>query len=312
MPLQATSGAASYDAFGGGVPVVPNYIESCFSTYLYDGTGVAQTITNGIDVSTKGGLVWIKARNVAGEPHALVDSARGATKALRTSGTDAEVDDAGRVSAFTTSGFTVGTDGETNGTSKTYASWTFRKQPKFFDVVTYTGNGVDDRQIAHSLGSKPGCVIIKRRDTTGDWVVSHNYDFGNVLFLNTTAAAIANPASNGYFGYPADPLESTYFTLGTNAATNANGGTYVAYLFAHDAGGFGLTGTDNVISCGSVVNTGNPQVTLGYEPQWVLFKSSTSTSSCLLKRFYTRISCSERHSRLYWVYRKGYDSKHWL
>ena len=60
MPLQATSGAASYDAFGGGVPVVPNYIEEVFSTYLYDGTGVSKTITNGIDVSTKGGLVWIK------------------------------------------------------------------------------------------------------------------------------------------------------------------------------------------------------------------------------------------------------------
>jgi len=47
MPLQATSGAASYDAFGGGVPVVPAYIEEVFSTYLYDGNDTARSIVNG-------------------------------------------------------------------------------------------------------------------------------------------------------------------------------------------------------------------------------------------------------------------------
>ena len=57
MPLQATSGAASYDGFGGGVAVVPTYIEDVFSTYLYTGTGAALTITNSIDLSTNGGLV---------------------------------------------------------------------------------------------------------------------------------------------------------------------------------------------------------------------------------------------------------------
>ena len=63
MPLQATSGAASYDAFGGGVAVVPTYIEDVFSTYLYTGNGSTQTITNGIDLAGEGGLVWIKKRD---------------------------------------------------------------------------------------------------------------------------------------------------------------------------------------------------------------------------------------------------------
>jgi hypothetical protein len=51
--------------------------------------------------------------------------------------------------------------------------------------------------------------------------------------------------------------------------------TYVAYLFAHDAGGFGLTGTDNVISCGSYTGNGSitgPVINLGYEPQWLMIK----------------------------------------
>jgi hypothetical protein len=38
------------------------YVEDVFSTYLYTGTGAAQTITNGIDLDGEGGLVWIKKR----------------------------------------------------------------------------------------------------------------------------------------------------------------------------------------------------------------------------------------------------------
>jgi hypothetical protein len=271
----------------------PNYIEDVFSTYLYTGTGAAQTITNGIDLSTKGGLVWLKERNNA-RSHFLQDSARTITSYLSSDNTDA-ASSGTAVTALNTTGFTLGTQSGSNGSGNTYASWTFRKQPKFFDVVTYTGNGIDDTQIAHSLGSTPGCVMIKRTDTTGAWAVSHNYDFGNVLFLNTTAAAIANPASNGYFGYPANPLQSTYFTLGTNAATNASGGTYIAYIFAHDSGGFGLAGTDNVISCGSFTAdaSGNASVSLGYEPQWVLFKATTSTQQWFIldnmRGFYTSV-----------------------
>jgi hypothetical protein len=274
MPLQATSGAASYDAFGGGAAAVPTFIEDVFSTYLYTGTGVAQTITNGIDVSTKGGLVWIKARNVAGEPHVLVDSARGATRALRTSGTDAEVNDANRVSAFTTSGFSIGTDGELNGTGNTHASWTFRKQPKYFDVVTWTGSGAN-RTIAHNLGSVPGSIIVKRTDTTANWAVYHR-SLANTqyLVLNLTNA----PATGATWWNSTTPTSSV-FSVGTDASVNASGGTYVAYIFAHNAGGFGELGTDNVISCGSFTSDGSGgcDVNLGYEPQWVLYKNITTT-----------------------------------
>ena len=35
-----------------------SYIEDVFSTWLYTGNGSTQTITNGIDLATKGGLVW--------------------------------------------------------------------------------------------------------------------------------------------------------------------------------------------------------------------------------------------------------------
>jgi hypothetical protein len=273
MPLQATSGAASYDAFGGGVPFVPTYIEDVMSVWLYTGNGSTQTITNGIDLAGKGGLVWLKKRNAAAT-HRLVDTVKGVNSVLFTDSNDG-AQGAGftGVSAFTASGFDLNSNSNTNGASDTFASWTFREQAKFFDVVTWTGNGAN-RTIAHNLGSVPGCIIVKRTDATADWQVYHR-SLANTqyLVLNSTAAA-----ATGATRWNSTTPTSTVFSLGTDATVNASGGTYVAYVYAHNAGGFGLTGTDNVISCGSFTvssGTGSTDVNLGYEPQWLLAKPST-------------------------------------
>jgi len=279
MPLQATSGAASYDAFGGGVAVVPNYIEDVFSTWLYTGTTGTQTITNGIDLSTKGGMVWIKVRNTAGYDNCLFDTTRGVNKLLRSNLTNAQTSVTNTLTSFNTTGFTLGSDnsgwGVNGSTSITYASWTYRKQPKFFDVVTYTGTG-SNTTIAHNINGTVGCIIVKRTDTTGDWQVYHRSltSAAYSVQLNTTNAQASTPTI-----WNSTAPTSTVFSVGTDASVNASGGTYVAYLFAHNAGGFGLTGTDNVISCGSFTTdgSGNATVSLGYEPQCVLFKKTSAT-----------------------------------
>jgi hypothetical protein len=281
MPLQNTSGNVSADAFGGGVPVAVNYIEDVFSTYLYTGNGGGsatgffgtQTITNSIDLSTKGGLVWLKARSSA-EPHALFDTARGVNKILRSDFTFAQNTAANTVTAFNTTGFNLGSDSDgwgTNTNAVTYASWTFRKQPKFFDVVTYTGNATA-RTIAHNLGSVPACIIVKCTSNADNWYVYHtSLGATQNVRLNQTNAA----ATNNFFWDSTAPT-STVFSVGASGNTNQNGDTYVAYLFAHNAGGFGLTGTDNVISCGTFTPNASEQATinLGYEPQWVLYKQA--------------------------------------
>jgi len=277
MPLQSTSGAATYDAFGGGA-AVPNYIEDVFSTWLYAGNNSTQTITNGIDLSTKGGLVWLKSRSSALD-NVLFDTARGTSFELRSNATNGNITQTNGVTAFNTTGFNLGNYFAVNGSSTTYASWTFREQPKFFDVVTWTGNDVA-RTIAHNLGSVPGCIMVKRLDTAADWRVYHRANTAspqnNYLVLNTTAATVdpgITPPWND-----TQPT-ATVFSIGTESNVNASGGTYVAYLFAHDAGGFGLTGTDNVISCGSYTGTaGVTTVNVGFEPQWLLIKRTNGTA----------------------------------
>jgi hypothetical protein len=282
MPLQSTSGAASYDAFGGGVAVAPNYIEDVFSTYLYTGNGSTQTITNGIDLDGEGGLVWIKSRSAGGYNNTLYDTVRGATNRLVSNDADVQNTSATSLTSFSSTGFSLGSFILSNESAQTYVSWTFRKQPKFFDIVTYTGNG-SNRTIAHDLGSVPGCVIVKRTDTSGDWKMYH---------LGLTSAAYALNLNNN--GSP-EALEttvwnstaptSTVFSVGTATSVNASGGTYVAYIFAHNAGGFGLSGLDNVISCGTYNGTGGSTATtvnLGFEPQFVFISNRTYGTANLI------------------------------
>jgi hypothetical protein len=279
MPLQATSGAASYDAFGGGVAAVPQYIEDVFGTFLYTGNGSTQTITNGIDLSGKGGLIWLKGRSVASQ-NRLTDTVKGASSILVTNSTAAAVTTSNDIASFNANGFSL-TDPSISGTGNnsgtTYASWTFRKQPKFFDIQTWTGNSTAGRTVAHNLGSVPGTIIIKRIDgSASNWCVYHrSLANTNAVLLNTTGASASEPN----FWNSTTPTASE-FTLGTSANVNYSGLTYVAYIFAHDAGGFGLTGTDNVISCGSWTATGGgvaDVINLGFEPQLILWKRANST-----------------------------------
>jgi hypothetical protein len=273
-----------------------NWIEDCFSCYLYTGTGATQTITNGIDLSTKGGLVWTKKRSAAYD-HFLFDTLRGVNVALKTNTTAGNDSGSNMLTAFNSSGFDLGSSANVNQNAATYASWTFRKQAKFFDVVTYTGNGNTERSISHALGSAPGFIIIKNTSGASNWSVYHRSLSPNYLLLNSTARnAVANisPVDGATYSGWIRTADATTFSvttedpntgLGTTGQnTNQNGATYVAYLFAHNAGGFGAAGTDNVISCGSFTSdaSGNATVNLGYEPQWVIIKRTDTTSNWTL------------------------------
>ena len=250
------------------------FIENLFQTWLYTGNDATQTINNGIDLAGKGGLVWIKARNDT-QSNLLFDTNRGTNSFLQSNSTSGANTGNDFINSFNLNGFTVGINA--NFIPNIFASWTFRKAAKFFDVVTYTGNGATPRNISHNLGSTPGMIIIKRTSTSGSswWTWHRSISTGdlsgnNLLNLNNT-----NAQTN--IGTVIGTANSTTFQIGDDSSVNLNGGTYVAYLFAHNAGGFGTTGTDNVISCGSF--TGDSTVTLGYEPQYLMFKRTDSTGN---------------------------------
>ena len=231
----AAAGAAKGD---------PVYVDDVFSTYLWEGDSEAsQTITNGIDLAGEGGLVWVKGRTVAYN-NILFDTERGNTSSLKSNTTDAAETISTRVSGFLSNGFTVGSNGNVNTGSVDYASWSFRKAPGFFDVVTYSGNDVAGRGIAHNLGSVPGCIIVKAYSADADWHVYHrSVGTGKFLTLNSTSATTTNAGS-----FSTTPT-STVFYPGTSE--NGSGYNYVAYIFAHDDAQFGTDGDESIIKCGT-------------------------------------------------------------
>lgn len=257
----------------------PTYVEDVFSTFLYEGNASgqganAQSITNNIDLSGEGGLVWIKRRDVGGSSawsHYLFDTERGATKYLKTNETAAEATSNNSLSAFNSDGFTLGETGGTNTNGGEYVSWSFRKAPGFFDVVTYSGDGVPNRQIPHNLGSTPGMIIVKKLDSNianFGWYVWHRSLGSNQeMLLNSTAA----PSSNSFF----TAVTSTYFSPISNVALNGSGSTYVAYIFAHDDQSFGTDSDEAIIKCDTVTISGSGTFdvnNLGFEPQFIIFK----------------------------------------
>ena len=267
---KALSGAAGN---AGGDPL---YVEDVFSTFLYEGSGSTRSIDNGIALSDEGGLVWLKNRD-ANDSHALIDTINGPTKRLSSNSTDAAQDlsDYFSFPSAGTTGFNLIQHG-VNSSGQAWASWSFRKAEKFFDVVTYTGDGASDQTIAHNLGSVPGCIFLKRVSAAGVWSVLGSDNSGNykALRLDSTAASSVSVTKSNVATDSA--IDVGYWSSDIKGSMNTAGVTYVAYLFASDAGGYGDDGTENIISCGSFNSTA--LTNLGWEPQWVMMKRTDSTS----------------------------------
>ena len=280
---------------GGSLSTV---VDELFSTHLYVGDQTDRTITNGINLSGQGGMVWIRERNNSGN-HFVFDTERTLGHSIQTNEREKQSLRPETVEAYNTNGFDLGTGTNCNETGQDYAAWTFRKSPKFFDIVTYTGDSNSQQVLSHNLGSDPGMVIIKSTNTDGtSWWVWHR-SFG----ANTSAAgkqmaldsikgtrdtgtiysgsAFDWSSPNGAYqqGSYVQGTSSTNITVGYEA-NNGSSWDYVAYLFAHNDGdgGFGPNSDQDIIKCGTY--TGNsladgPTVNLGWQPQWLLIKRTT-------------------------------------
>jgi hypothetical protein len=290
---------------GGGVN-----IEDCFSTYVYTGNGTTQDIVNGIDLATDGGMVWIKDRGVANQ-HCLLttdiplpSNVYYPINFLATNSDAAMQDVYGGggtgpwASSYLSNGFSLYNNAACNANADKYTSWTFKKQPRFFDQVKYTGNGVAGREIPHELGCTVGNLIIKATSRASNWstfsrdggaVGSTTYSYFNTSAgLNLTAAAGATGLGVEAIGYITDSLFKPHELSGSGTIGNAdnindNGVEYIAYLFAHDPLGASGDGSDGMIACGSFTTDGSgvgtAPVDLGWEPQYLLVKTATATSN---------------------------------
>ena len=109
-----------------------------FDTLLYTGNGSGQTLS-GLNFSPD--WLWIKSRSST-EPHELNDQVRGTLKSLSSNLNAAENTASGRITAFTSDGFTLGNSGNVNSNSENFVAWNWDAGET--DGKTYTVTVVDD------------------------------------------------------------------------------------------------------------------------------------------------------------------------
>ena len=256
-----------------------------FSATTYTGNGSASTaLTTG---TFQPDWVWFKNRGTT-EAHLLMDAVRGATKYIQTASTAVEGTSSDKISAFTSTGVTLGSGAETNENSQPLVCWSWKANGQGssntdgsinttytsvnttsgFSISSYTGTG-SAATVGHGLGAVPKMIIVKKTNTTGGWTVYHS-SVGNTkyLYLNTTAAeATASSIWNN-----TSPTSSV-FTVGTDGEVNGSGATYIAYCFAEKTG-FSKFGKyiGNGSTDGSFIYT-------GFKPAFVMYKRTDSTSN---------------------------------
>jgi len=247
------------------------YVEDVFSTYLVTGDGSAYTANNGLDLDGEGGLVWLKARSASGYNHTLYDTARSGT--LFSDAANGSGDYASEIASYNSNGFTTVSSGASynNVAGVNYVGWSFRKAPGFFDIVTWTGNSVTGREISHNLGSVPGCIIIKSTTDARSWIIYH------VSMGNGHIIKFSNLAKESSALFNNTTPTSTVFEVNNDNDVNVTGSSYIAYLFANNEAEFGADADESIIKCGSFTTdgSGNGTVSLGWQPQYLLYKNST-------------------------------------
>ena len=239
-----------------------------FDATTYTGNGGTLAVVNAGGFQPD--LVWGKSRSLAND-NALYDAVRGATKVLISNGTGAEATLATALTSFDSSGFTLGSHGGLNTNASSNVAWQWKESVTAgFDIVTYTGTGVN-RTVAHNLGVAPNLIIVKNRGATAAWAVRHSSLGANdYLLLNLTNAV--GTSSTVFNGAPS----STVFNVGIDVTTNANTNTYVAYLFAEVAG---------FSKFGSYTGNGSadgPFVFCGFRPRFVMVKRTDAVDNWII------------------------------
>jgi hypothetical protein len=268
-----------------------------FTAKLYTGNGTDASTTQVITTDIQPDFVWMKSRSHV-TPNRLVDAVRGVDVTLYSDGTGGDYANAGSdITALGSTSFTLTGDGAgTNSNGRTYVAWNWKagggagssnedgsinttstsvNVDAGFSISTYTGTG-SAATIGHGLSKAPDLIIVKKRNTTGTWVVYHSSNTAapetDILALDENAATYDNAA---YWNDTAPTAD--VFSVGTSTNTNESSATFVNYNW-HSVDGYSKFGS--YVGNGSVNGT---FVYTGFRPAYVLVKRSSDTEGWYVK-----------------------------
>jgi hypothetical protein len=253
--------------------------EKMFQLINWTGTAAEQTIT----YANSPDLVLIKNYDTSSnsDPWYWFDSTRGATKYIQSASNAAEATDAQTLKSFTSTGFVLGTNDAVNGSGHNTYGFGFRvnggvtssntdgsttstvqaNNQTGISIVKYTGTGAN-ASVGHGLAAAPTLIIIKKLNSTSDWVAGA-LDWTKYLEPNGTPDF--RTANVWQDTAPTDSV----FTLTTGGDSNGGGNEYIAYCFS-DIANYSKVGSYN--GSGS---QGSPSVNVGFKPDLLIVKRIT-------------------------------------
>jgi len=230
--------------------VKPN-AEYGFSIVSYTGTGSAATVGHGLGVAPKMVIIkdrgdtstWIVYTEPTGNDNVLVlasNQAAGSTGNFNSTSPTSTV-------------FSQGGGGAVGASSSQYIAYCFSDVTNHQKIGSYIGNGSTTGPTV-TLGFRPSFLLIKRTDSTGEWILMDNTRHPsnpNDLAL----FARLNYAETSSSSYEVDFNSDGFQLKNTNSAFNASGGTYIYLaiadtrdaLFTSDASGNGNHWTPNAL-----------------------------------------------------------------
>ena len=298
------SGITAYHLLQGNLAVSNSTITQGFNTTLY----TSGTATTNIDSDTQWGnapeerfgVLSILKDRIEATNLFWYDTVRGATKEVNSNTTEAEATLAGGLTAFNSTGFTVGADAGHNSTTNNMVSWNFQTTHRVsgttnhskaytchynpftgFTIVKYEGSGIAGHEIPHHLGRKLGFVTIKNLSSSQGWITGINTLKGaGFLQLNLTDAFTTQTDSIGNWFPTALNTETTICSGANNVVDNASSNQYIMYGWANSYFDESnkLIGNYELVAYQGTGAAGNKVKTKG-KPAWVMIKRTDGTGN---------------------------------
>ena len=268
-----------------------------FDTLLYTGNNNTSQNITGLEFQPD--LVWVKNRDNVERNH-LVDSVRGNNKVLNSDHSDGERTGShgnGHTQLnLATNGFNLvsnGSNDELNFGTRTYVAWCWKaggaavsntdgditssvsvNEEAGFSIATYTGSTASGAlTVGHGLGKKPAWVMIKRRDSSGEWIIGHQGLATNAFQNNKFLKFSTNGTFTNSLVFGAEPTTTVtqIVTDGNAGASNlTSSGTYVMYSWAE------IPGYSKFGSYTGNGSTDGTYVHLGFKPAYLMIKNQNN------------------------------------
>ena len=189
-------------------PTIKNGREH-FNSILYTANATTDRALTGVGFSPN--LFWAARRNAAGAGAMIFDTVRGATKELYSPYTSAAGTEAESLKSFDADGVTLGNTWPNATNSDTWVAWTWKESVSAgFDIITYEGDGVAGRTVAHNLGVAPNFIVVKDRDASRSWAVGTDSSWDKNLRWED-ANGLRTTDKNSTQWYETAPTSSVFY-----------------------------------------------------------------------------------------------------